>query len=134
MVPGSFIRRHNGIIVFPKTVEVVYFGRDCLDEGNRCCLRRCYLFYCSELLFLSTRTIQGQLIALSRIIIDPEVRHGKPVIKGTRVPVDVILGAIAGGMADGEVAEEYGITVEDVLEAVKYAAGLVAGEEIEAYA
>jgi len=30
-----------------------------------------------------------------RIIIDPEVRHGKPIIKGTRVPVDIILGALA---------------------------------------
>lgn len=27
-----------------------------------------------------------------RIIIDPEIRHGKPIIKGTRVPVEVILG------------------------------------------
>ena len=26
-----------------------------------------------------------------RIIIDPEIRHGKPIIKGTRVPVDIIL-------------------------------------------
>jgi uncharacterized protein (DUF433 family) len=31
-----------------------------------------------------------------RIAIDPEVRHGKPVIKGTRVPVDIILGSLAG--------------------------------------
>jgi uncharacterized protein (DUF433 family) len=28
-----------------------------------------------------------------RIIIDPEIRHGKPVIKGTRVPIDIILGS-----------------------------------------
>lgn len=47
-----------------------------------------------------------------RIIIDPEIRHGKPVIKGTRVPVDVILGSLAGGMEIREIAEEYGITRE----------------------
>jgi len=33
-----------------------------------------------------------------RIVIDPEVRHGKPVIKNTRVLVDIILGSLAGGM------------------------------------
>ena len=39
-----------------------------------------------------------------RIIIDPEIRHGKPVIKGTRVPIDIILGSLAGGMEIDEVA------------------------------
>jgi uncharacterized protein (DUF433 family) len=35
---------------------------------------------------------------IPRIVIDPKIRFGKPVIKGTRVPVDLILGKIAGGM------------------------------------
>jgi len=69
-----------------------------------------------------------------RIVIDPEVRHGKPVIKGTRVPVDIILGSLAGGMSVEEVAEEYGITREDVLAAIEYAAKIVAKEEIKEYA
>ena len=42
-----------------------------------------------------------------RIIIDPEIRHGKPVIKGTRVSVDVILGSLAGGISVEEVATEF---------------------------
>jgi uncharacterized protein (DUF433 family) len=33
-----------------------------------------------------------------RIVIDPEIQHGKPVIKGTRVPVTRIIGGMAGGM------------------------------------
>lgn len=33
-----------------------------------------------------------------RIIIDPEISHGRPVIKGTRVPVEIVLGSLAGGM------------------------------------
>lgn len=41
-----------------------------------------------------------------RIIIDPEVRPGKPIIKGTRVPIDIILGSLAGGMEIEEVAGE----------------------------
>ncbi|RLI83526.1 hypothetical protein DRP04_01110, partial [Archaeoglobales archaeon] len=38
-----------------------------------------------------------------RIVIDSKIRHGKPVIRGTRVPVDVILGSLAGGMSVEEV-------------------------------
>ena len=34
-----------------------------------------------------------------RIAIDPAVRHGKPIIRGTRVPLEIILGSLAGGLA-----------------------------------
>jgi uncharacterized protein (DUF433 family) len=71
---------------------------------------------------------------MSRIIIDPMVRHGKPIIKGTRVPIDVILGSLACGMSVDEVAKEYGITKKDVLATIEYAAKLVSKEEIEEYA
>ena len=33
-----------------------------------------------------------------RIVIDPAVRHGKPIIKGTRVPLQIIIGSLASGM------------------------------------
>lgn len=69
-----------------------------------------------------------------RIIIDPEIRHGKPIIKGTRVPVDIILGSLAGGMETQEIAKEYGIGKEDVQAAIEYAAKIVAKEEISVYA
>lgn len=69
-----------------------------------------------------------------RIIIDPEISHGRPVIKGTRVPVEIVLGSLAGGMDIKDVSEEYGITREDVLAAIRYAARIVASEEIYAYA
>lgn len=65
-----------------------------------------------------------------RIIIDPEVRHGKPIIKGTRVPVDIIFGALASGMELKEVASEYEVKREDILAAVEYATKVVAKEEI----
>jgi uncharacterized protein (DUF433 family) len=71
---------------------------------------------------------------MGRIVIDPKVRHGKPVIKDTRVSVDVILGSLAGGMSVEEVTEEYGITRDDVLAAIEYAAKLISTEEIEEYA
>ena len=65
-----------------------------------------------------------------RIVIDPEIRHGKPVIKGTRVPVDIILGSLVGAMKIKEIAKEYGIEKEDVLAAVEYATKIIAKEEV----
>ena len=65
-----------------------------------------------------------------RIIADPEIRHGRPVIAGTRVPVELILGALAGGMIIDEVCTEYDIDREDVLAVLEYARESVAGEEV----
>jgi len=67
---------------------------------------------------------------MNRIVIDLKVRHGKPIIKGTRVSVDVILGALAGGMTYDDVCKEYGIKREDILATIEYAASIVAHEEI----
>ena len=68
------------------------------------------------------------------IVVDPNIRHGKPVIKGTRVPVDLVIGKLAGGMTAAEVAQEYGITDADVRAALAYAAEVLASEEIQATA
>lgn len=68
------------------------------------------------------------------IVVDPSIRFGRPVIKGTRVPVDLVIAKIAGGMDTDEVVEEYDITVEDVRAALHYAAKLIAEEEIRAVA
>jgi len=67
---------------------------------------------------------------MERIVIDKEIRHGKPVIRGTRVPVDIILGSLAGGMSYKEVCEDYEITEDDIKAAMEYATKLVANEEI----
>jgi uncharacterized protein (DUF433 family) len=50
-----------------------------------------------------------------KISVDERVRFGKPVITGTRVPVDLILGRLAGGMTYEEVMAEYDITREAIL-------------------
>ena len=64
-----------------------------------------------------------------RVVIDPEIHHGKPVIRGTRVPVVRIVGGLAAGMTIEEVIREYEVTKEDVLAALSYAAELVDSEE-----
>lgn len=65
-----------------------------------------------------------------RIAVDANVRSGRPVIKGTRVPVDILIGQVAAGLTADEVADEYGVEREDVLAALAYAAKVIANEEI----
>ena len=65
-----------------------------------------------------------------RISVEEKVRFGKPVITGTRVPVDLILGKLAGGMTCEEVMVGYEITREDILATLDYAAKTLASEEI----
>jgi len=69
-----------------------------------------------------------------RIVIDQAVRRGKPIIKGTRVPLEIIIGSLAGGMEIEEIVKEYDLQKEDVLAALAYAARIIAGEDITAYA
>jgi uncharacterized protein (DUF433 family) len=66
------------------------------------------------------------------VVADPSIRSGRPVIQGSRVPVDVVVGQMAAGLAIEEVASEYGITREDVLAALGYAAQVLASEQVRA--
>lgn len=65
----------------------------------------------------------------NRIIIDPDIQHGKPVIKGTRVPVARIIGGLAGGMTREEIMREYEVSEEDFRAALIYASELIEEEE-----
>ncbi|MEM4406694.1 MAG: DUF433 domain-containing protein [Candidatus Methanomethylicaceae archaeon] len=67
-----------------------------------------------------------------RIVVDSQIRFGKPVIKGTRVPVELVVGKLAGGMTKEAVMNEYDLTNEDILAALSYAAQVLAEEEIRA--
>jgi len=67
-----------------------------------------------------------------RIVVDEKVRFGKPVIRGTRVPVDLILAKLAGGMIYEEVMTEYDLTKDDILAALNYAAKHLSDEEVRA--
>jgi uncharacterized protein (DUF433 family) len=52
---------------------------------------------------------------IERIALDPKVMGGKPVIKGTRLTVEFILGLLAHGATSVEILEEYdGLTAEDL--------------------
>jgi uncharacterized protein (DUF433 family) len=67
-----------------------------------------------------------------RIVVDETIKFGKPIIQGTRVPVDLVLGKLAGGMTIDEVMDEYDLTREDVLAVLSYAARSIADDEVRA--
>jgi uncharacterized protein (DUF433 family) len=60
-----------------------------------------------------------------RILIDPAICHGKPVVRGTRVPVSIVVGSLAGGMGFEEVQREYDLTQEEIRAALAFASALV---------
>ncbi len=59
---------------------------------------------------------------LKRIAVDPQVMVGKPVIRGTRITVQFVLGLMAAGQSIGEILSEYeGLAREDVLACLLFA-------------
>lgn len=64
-----------------------------------------------------------------RIVIEPKLQHGKPVIRGTRVPVARVVGGLAGGMSFEEIEREYEVTADDIRAALEFANQLVEQEE-----
>lgn len=66
-----------------------------------------------------------------RITIDPKIMFGKPVIEGTRVPVELVLCKIAAGMTDSAIlAHHPHLIVDDLRAAVAFAADHLANEDI----
>jgi uncharacterized protein (DUF433 family) len=58
-----------------------------------------------------------------RIVTDPAILMGKPIIRGTRVPVWLIVGFVESGQTPEQIVDDYpDLTVEDVEAAVAYAA------------
>ena len=70
---------------------------------------------------------------LKRIVLDPKVMLGKPVIKGTRLTVEIIVEKVAYGATTDNLLSDYPFLVpEDVRAALLYAASSVAHEEVYA--
>lgn len=58
-----------------------------------------------------------------RIICDPEILGDKPVVEGTRLSVEHILGLLSHGMSRADIVRDYpGISEEDINEVLRYAA------------
>lgn len=66
-----------------------------------------------------------------RIIIDPKIMAGKPVIRGTRIPVELIVRMLAQGIPEGDILREYPrLEPEDIRAALAYAAQVLANEDV----
>lgn len=68
---------------------------------------------------------------LARIVLDPAVLVGKPVIRGTRLSVDFIIGLMADGWSEADILRNYpGISHEDLSACLAYARDVLRSEKI----
>jgi len=68
----------------------------------------------------------------NRIVVDPEILAGKPVIRGTRLSVEFILELLAAGESENDILHNYpGLTRDDILACLSYASYLA--HEYKAY-
>ena len=66
-----------------------------------------------------------------RIVIDPDILVGKPVVKGTRLSVDFLLGLLAQGWTESEILRNYpGLEREDLLACWAYASEALSQEKV----
>jgi uncharacterized protein (DUF433 family) len=66
-----------------------------------------------------------------RIALNPKIMMGKPVIRGTRIPVELVVHMVAQGISDAEILREYPrLHAENIRAALLYAAQVLAHEEV----
>jgi uncharacterized protein (DUF433 family) len=70
-------------------------------------------------------------MATERIEINPKVMLGKPVVRGTRIAVELLLRKLSEGASETDLLEDYPhLSAEDIRAAIKYAADVIAHEEV----
>jgi uncharacterized protein (DUF433 family) len=66
-----------------------------------------------------------------RIVLDPNVLVGKPVVRGTRLSVEFVIGLLADGWSEAEIIGNYpGLTHEDILACLAYAHDVLSSEKV----
>ena len=69
--------------------------------------------------------------SLDRIVTDPAILAGKPIVRGTRLAVEFIIELLAQGWSDAQVLENYpGLTREDIIACLAYAAERLKAERV----
>jgi uncharacterized protein (DUF433 family) len=71
------------------------------------------------------------MTVMDRVEVNPEVMLGKPVIRGTRIPVELILRKLGEGATTTDLIDAYPrLSREDIQAAIRYAADMLANEEV----
>jgi len=66
-----------------------------------------------------------------RIIVDPNILVGKPVIKGTRLAVEFVIELLAQGWSETDILQNYpGLVPEDIQAYLKYASAILSAEKV----
>ena len=66
-----------------------------------------------------------------RIAVDPDILVGKPVVRGTRIAVEHVVGLLAEGWTEQQVLDNYpGLSHDDVLACLQYASDLLKSEKV----
>ncbi len=65
-----------------------------------------------------------------RIVSEPRILGGKPIIEGTRISVDIVLEELAGGASIDELAEDFELTPEHIRRAIGFAAEAMSADFI----
>jgi uncharacterized protein (DUF433 family) len=72
-------------------------------------------------------------LLLQRITADPAIFGGKPIIRGLRIPVELILSLLAQGVATDEILDDYpDLQKQDIQACLAYARAAIAGDRLEA--
>ena len=72
---------------------------------------------------------------LNRITSDPAVCHGKPVVRGLRYPVEMLLELLASGMSESDVLTDYpDLEHDDILAVLEYAAAVTSQRTVITFA
>ncbi len=67
----------------------------------------------------------------TRVVVDPAVLAGKPIVRGTRLSVDFIIGLLADGWSEADILENYpDLTHEDVVSCLAYARDVLRAEKV----
>ena len=67
---------------------------------------------------------------LNRIVIDPKIMVGKPIIKGTRLPVQQVLRLLSQGISIDDITHDFDVTKEDVMACLLYATEILESTSI----
>lgn len=68
-----------------------------------------------------------------RIVVDPQILVGKPVIKGTRIAVELVIDLLARGYSKDQIIEQYDhVTAEDIQACLAYASQILRSERVYA--